>query len=75
MRIDTTVHLKGGENIYMAILKGRKTMASETKTLKVGDKAPDFTLRTHLGDSFTLAEHKGKKNIVMAFYPFAFTAV
>ena len=50
-------------------------MASETKTLKVGDKAPEFTLRSHLGDSFDLAEHKGKKNIVMAFYPFAFTAV
>ena len=59
----------------MAILKGRKTMASETKTLKVGDRAPEFTLRTHHGDSFVLADHKGTKNIVMAFYPFAFTAV
>ncbi len=59
----------------MAITKGRKSMAHETKTLKVGDVAPDFKLRTHLGDSFSLAAMKGKKHVVMAFYPFAFTAV
>lgn len=59
----------------MAITKGRKSMANSTKTLKVGDVAPDFKLRTHLGDSFTLSDLKGKKNVVMAFYPFAFTAV
>ncbi len=74
-RNDTFRTPKGGENTYMAILKGRKTMANETKTLKVGDQAPEFTLRTHHGDSFSLADQKGKKNIVMAFYPFAFTAV
>ncbi|GAC1491753.1 MAG: hypothetical protein NVS1B2_03650 [Vulcanimicrobiaceae bacterium] len=50
-------------------------MAHETKTLKVGDKAPDFTLRTHQDGTFTLSELKGQKHVVMAFYPFAFTAV
>lgn len=59
----------------MAITKGRKSMAHETKTLKVGDKAPDIALKTHAGESFDLAAYKGAKNVVLAFYPFAFTAV
>jgi mycoredoxin-dependent peroxiredoxin len=46
---------------------------SETPTLKVGDEAPDFTLRTASGESFTLSELRGKKNVVLAFFPAAFS--
>lgn len=38
-------------------------------TVKVGDKAPDFTLPSQLGDNVTLSEFFGKKNIVLYFYP------
>jgi peroxiredoxin Q/BCP len=38
-------------------------------TVKVGDKAPDFTLPSQLGDNVTLSEYFGKKNIVLYFYP------
>ena len=37
--------------------------------VKVGDKAPDFTLPSQLGDNVTLSEFFGKKNIVLYFYP------
>ncbi|MBC6990269.1 MULTISPECIES: peroxiredoxin [Hymenobacter] len=37
--------------------------------LQVGDKAPDFTLKTTSGDSFRLSEQRGKRNIVLYFYP------
>jgi peroxiredoxin Q/BCP len=37
--------------------------------VKVGDKAPDFTLSSQMGDSVTLSEYFGKKNIVLYFYP------
>ena len=37
--------------------------------VKVGDKAPDFTLPSQMGDSVTLSEFFGKKNIVLYFYP------
>lgn len=40
--------------------------------LKVGDAAPDFTLRTTQGQPFHLAEQKGK-TVVVAFFPAAFT--
>ncbi|MCL4430569.1 MAG: peroxiredoxin [Chloroflexi bacterium] len=38
-------------------------------TVKVGDKAPDFTLSSQMGDSVTLSEFFGKKNVVLYFYP------
>jgi peroxiredoxin len=42
-------------------------------TLKVGDAAPDFTLPSTQGKPVTLSEYKGKKNVVLAFFPAAFT--
>ena len=44
---------------------------TETKTLKVGDVAPDFTLKTAEGKEWHLADERGKKNVVLAFVPFA----
>jgi peroxiredoxin Q/BCP len=38
-------------------------------TVKVGDKAPDFTLPSQMGDNVTLSEFFGKKNVVLYFYP------
>ncbi len=47
---------------------------TETKTLKVGDEAPDFTLpsATTVGP-VTLSAFRGKQNVVLAFFPFAFS--
>jgi cytochrome oxidase Cu insertion factor (SCO1/SenC/PrrC family) len=41
--------------------------------LKVGDRAPDFTLRGTDGKTYKLSDFKGKKNVVLAFYVLAFT--
>lgn len=46
-----------------------------TKTLKVGDAAPDFTLRTANGIEWHLADFRGEKNVVLAFVPYAFSGV
>jgi peroxiredoxin Q/BCP len=37
--------------------------------VQVGDKAPDFTLPSQMGDNVTLSEYLDKKNIVLYFYP------
>jgi thioredoxin-dependent peroxiredoxin len=37
--------------------------------VQTGDKAPDFTLPSQIGDSVTLSEYFGKKNVVLYFYP------
>ena len=41
--------------------------------LKVGDAAPDFTLVDTAGKQVKLSEFRGKSNVVLAFYVFAFT--
>jgi peroxiredoxin Q/BCP len=37
--------------------------------INVGDKAPDFTLPSQMGDNVALSEYFGKKNVVLYFYP------
>lgn len=41
--------------------------------LKVGDAAPDFTLKASDGKTYKLADFKGKKPVVIAWFPKAFT--
>ena len=41
--------------------------------LKVGDAAPDFTLRATDGKTYKLSDFKGQKNVVLAAYVLAFT--
>src|SRR5436309_10016169 len=41
--------------------------------LKVGDAAPDFTLTGTNNANFKLSDMEGKKNVVLAFFPAAFT--
>ena len=42
--------------------------------IKVGDRAPDFTLPDHTGKTVKLSDFRGEKNVVLAFYVLAFTA-
>ena len=41
--------------------------------LAVGDEAPDFTLPGTDGKDATLSSFRGKKGVVLAFFPKAFT--
>lgn len=41
--------------------------------VKIGDMAPDFTLRDQARKEVKLSDFRGKKNVVLAFYVFAFT--
>ena len=43
-------------------------------TLRVGDQAPDFTLQASDGKTYSLADYRGKKAVVVAWFPKAFTA-
>ncbi len=56
-----------------------KAPAAPRTSLKVGQAAPDFTLPSTIvgadgrGVRYKLSDFKGKKNVVLAFYVFAFT--
>ena len=41
--------------------------------LKKGDKAPDFTMTGSDGKEYSLKDFVGKKDVVIAWYPKAFT--
>jgi peroxiredoxin len=55
---------------------GRTSVADKTQTLQVGDQAPDFELPGHRGnEKFKLSDLRGKKNVVLVFYPLDWTPV
>ena len=43
--------------------------------LNVGDAAPGFTLRDQHGQEQSLASRANSRNVLLVFYPFAFTGV
>lgn len=46
-----------------------------TTPIKVGEKAPDFTLMDQSRNPVTLSSYRGKRNVVLVFYPLSFTSV
>lgn len=47
--------------------------ASQALALKVGDKAPDFSLPATTAEKIGLSDYLGKKPLVVFFYLYAFT--
>ncbi len=43
--------------------------------IEVGTEAPDFELKNQHGELVKLSDFRGEKNVVVVFYPFAFTGV
>jgi mycoredoxin-dependent peroxiredoxin len=43
--------------------------------LEVGQEAPDFTLKDPANEDVTLSSFRGKKNVVLVFFPLAFSGV
>jgi len=41
--------------------------------ISVGEQAPDFSLKDHLGRTVSLASFKGKQHVMLLFYPLDFT--
>ena len=44
-------------------------------TLEIGRPAPEFTLKDQHGQDVSLSDFRGSKNVVIVFYPFAFSRV
>ncbi len=59
-----------------AVATFAQTKKEDSGMPKVGDMAPDFTLKHFDGNDLKdvkLSDYRGKKNVVLAFYVFAFT--
>ena len=51
------------------------TQTTYSTALAVGATAPDFTLKDQNGQDTSLADFRGRKNVVIVFYPFAFSGI
>ena len=58
----------------------KEAQVSDTVDLKIGDVAPDFNVPGVITKpevqrlEIQLSDYRGRKNVVLAFHPFAFTA-
>ena len=59
-------------NIYNP---GQLKPVDSTLKVKIGDRAPDFTLPSVSGEKISLSQYRGKKNVVISFVPAAWTPV
>ena len=62
--------------IFAAVLMMATGAKAQTPApeLKVGDQAPDFSLQASDGKTYKLSDYKGKKAVVVAWFPKAFTS-
>src|SRR5690349_6900202 len=50
-------------------------MTLPTRTVAVGQPAPDFTLRDQNNEEVTLSSFRGQQAVLVIFYPLAFTGI
>ena len=65
--------MRRGSRLAAAVVLATGAAAQAATELKVGDPAPDFTLAASDGKTYRLADFKGKKAVVLAWFPKAFT--
>jgi cytochrome oxidase Cu insertion factor (SCO1/SenC/PrrC family) len=66
-------HIFAAMLLVAALGLGLRAADTPTPTIKVGDMAPNFTLADQNGNKVSLQDFRGKKNVALAFYVFAFT--
>jgi peroxiredoxin len=62
--------------LAFGLLAGSAIAQPAATTLKVGDEAPDFSVpagATSNRQAVKLSDFRGKKNVILAFFPAAFT--
>ena len=62
--------------LVLPLTRGAMAQVGDQLKLRVGDTAPDFKLQYWDGHDLKdvhLSDYRGKKNVVLAFYVFAFT--
>jgi peroxiredoxin len=56
-------------------IQNPKNRNEKSMSLEVGQEVPDFTLQNQFGEDVKLSDFRGNKNVVLVFYPMAFTGI
>ncbi len=56
------------EVVELGPADGHDLPAIDLERIQVGDEAPDFSLLSFRGDTVTLSEYRGQRNIILVFY-------
>jgi peroxiredoxin Q/BCP len=73
MRALLTMGLVAGLAVTTAMAQGPNAAPAVPTVVKVGDMAPDFTLKGTDGKTHKLSDYRGKQAVVVAWFPKAFT--
>jgi len=62
-------------DLFGSPAEGGNAMQTTAAVPEIGQMAPEFRLKGPGGQFFTLTEYRGRKNVVLAFFPLAFSPV
>lgn len=71
----TAVPLQAETNATLLFETGTLAPVDSQTHLNPGDEAPDFTLPAISGETVTLSQYRGRKNVMLSFVPAAWTPV
>ena len=73
MKRRSIVWSKGGVFLFALLISTFVLGVFATGAVEVGEKAPDFKLRSTQGGEISLNQYLGKKNVVLQFYVLDFS--
>ncbi len=73
--MSTVIRQRRGRLFLALLLIGGLGLVGNAWAVEVGDKAPDFTLKSTNGDKISLSQFKGKKHVLLEFYGADFSPV
>jgi hypothetical protein len=56
------------EMIELGPVDGHELAGIDLERVQVGQEAPDFSLLSFLGDTVTLSDYRGSKDVILVFY-------
>ncbi len=73
--MSTVIWQRKGSLFLALLLVAGLGLAGGAWAVEVGDKAPDFTLKSTNGAKISLSQFKGKKHVLLEFYGADFSPV
>ncbi len=73
--MSTVIRQRKGLLFLALLLVGGLGLAGGVGAVEVGDKAPDFTIKSTNGEKISLSQFRGKKHVLLEFYGADFSPI